>query len=71
VRSRSFADASITDPVLRERGAREHPYLAEVREQLAQRVAWVPWYPEPPVGRTDLLEFVRGGTVPALAPMAS
>jgi arsenite-transporting ATPase len=69
--NQSFADASISDPVLRERGAREQPYLTEVREQLAHRVAWVPWYPEPPVGRTHLLEFVRGGTVPALAPMAS
>jgi arsenite-transporting ATPase len=69
--NQSFADASITDPVLRERGAREHPYLTEVREKLAHRVAWMPWYPEPPVGRTQLLEFVRGGTVPVLAPMAS
>jgi arsenite-transporting ATPase len=69
--NQSFADASISDPVLRERGAREQPYLTEVREQLAHRVAWVPWYPEPPVGRTHLLEFVRGGTVLALAPMAS
>ena len=68
--NQSFADVSITDPVLRERGAREQPYLTEVREQLAHRVAWVPWYPEPPVGRTHLLEFVRGGPVPALAPMA-
>jgi hypothetical protein len=49
----------------------QEPFLTEVREQLAHRVAWVPWYPEPPVGRTHLLEFVRGGTVQALAPMAS
>lgn len=68
--NQSFADASITDPVLRERGAREQPYVTEIREQLAHRVAWVPWYPEPPVGRTQLLEFVRGGTVPAHAPVA-
>jgi arsenite-transporting ATPase len=68
--NQSFADAGITDPVLRERGAREQPYLAEVREQLADRVAWVPWYPEPPVGRTNLLEFVRGRTQSAPAPVA-
>jgi arsenite-transporting ATPase len=44
--------ASITDPVLRERGAREQPYLTEVREQLAHRVAWVPWYPRRSAART-------------------
>jgi anion-transporting ArsA/GET3 family ATPase len=38
--NQSFADAGITDPVLRERGAREQPYLMEVQEQLANRVAW-------------------------------
>jgi arsenite-transporting ATPase len=68
--NQSFADAGITDPVLRERGAREQPYLTEVREQLAHRVAWVPWCPEPPVGRTHLLQFVRGHTQSALAPVA-
>jgi arsenite-transporting ATPase len=68
--NQSFADASITDPVLREHGAREQPYLTEVREQLARRVAWVPWYPERPVGRTHLLEFVLGRRQSALAPVA-
>ena len=53
--NQSFANERITDPVRRERGAREQPYLTEVRERLAN-----PWYPEPPVGRTHLLEFVRG-----------
>ncbi len=69
--NQSFADAGITDPVLRERGAREQPYLTEVREQLARRVAWVPWYPEPPVGSAQLLQFARGGSQPAVAPVAS
>jgi arsenite/tail-anchored protein-transporting ATPase len=69
--NQSFADASITDPVLRERGAREQPYLTEVLEHLSNRVAWVPWYPEPPVGRTHLLDFVQGQTQPALAPTAA
>jgi arsenite-transporting ATPase len=68
--NQSFADGGITDPVLRERAAREQPYLTEVRERLAHRAAWVPWYPEPPVGRIHLLEFVRGRTQPALAPVA-
>jgi arsenite/tail-anchored protein-transporting ATPase len=69
--NQSFADAGITDPVLRERGAREQPYLTEVREQLAHRVAWVPWYPEPPVGSAQLLQFARGGSEPAVATVAS
>jgi arsenite-transporting ATPase len=69
--NQSFAGAGITDPVLRERGAREQPYLIEVREQLANRVAWVSWYPEPPVGSAQLLQFARGGSQLAVAPAAS
>jgi arsenite-transporting ATPase len=68
--NQSFADASITDPVLRERGVREQPYLTEVTQQRANRVAWVPWYPETPVGRTNLRQFAWGCTPPALAPVA-
>jgi arsenite-transporting ATPase len=68
--NQSFADASITDPVLRERGIREQPYLTEVTQQRANRVAWVPWYPEPPVGRANLRQFAWGCTPPALAPVA-
>ena len=68
--NQSFADGTITDPVLRERGFRERPYLTEVREKLTKRVAWVAWYPEPPVGRGHLLQFARGRNEPALAPMA-
>jgi arsenite-transporting ATPase len=70
--NQSFAGAHVSDPVLRERGLREHPFLREVSHQLATRVAWAPWYAEPPVGRLRLLEFVRGldesapaGVVPA------
>jgi len=58
--NQSFAFDAVRDPVLRERGAREQRYLAEVREHLATRVAWVPWYPEPPVGAARLLELARG-----------
>ena len=58
--NQSFADAGITDPILRERGAREAPYVAEVRDRHAARVAWVPWYPEPPVGTKGLLRFAQG-----------
>jgi arsenite-transporting ATPase len=58
--NQSFAGGGITDPILRERGAREAPYLAEVRDRHAARLAWIPWYPEPPVGPDRLLQFAQG-----------
>jgi arsenite-transporting ATPase len=65
--NQSFAGAGISDPILRERGLRERPYLAEVRERLARRLAWAPWYADAPVGRTRLLQFSRGAAeAPAL-----
>ena len=67
--NQSFARDEITDPVLRERGAREERYLREVQDHLASRVAWAPWYPEAPVGPDRLREFARGTAaidVPAL-----
>ncbi|MBI2220190.1 MAG: arsenical pump-driving ATPase [Acidobacteria bacterium] len=66
--NQSFAGGAISDPVLRERGVREAPYLAEVRERLARRVAWVPWYPEPPVGSACLRRFARRVAEPMPAP---
>lgn len=66
--NQSFATDAVRDSVLHERGAREDRYLTEVRDHLATRVAWVPWYPEPPVGATRLLELARGSSpaVPGL-----
>ncbi|ODS56032.1 MAG: arsenical pump-driving ATPase [Acidobacteria bacterium SCN 69-37] len=58
--NQSFAGEAIIDPVLHERGARENQFLAEVQNGLAPRVAWVPWFPEAPVGRDRLLVFSRG-----------
>ena len=58
--NQSFAGGGIRDPILRERGRREGPYLAEVRERHAARLAWIPWYAEPPVGPDRLLQFARG-----------
>lgn len=60
--NQSFAGGEITDPILRERGQREQRYLREVQDGLAQRVAWVPWLPEAPVGATRLLALARGTT---------
>lgn len=58
--NQSFAGEDITDPVLRERGQRERRYLREVTEGLAERVAWVPWQAEAPVGASRLLALARG-----------
>lgn len=68
--NQSFAGDEIRDPVLRERGAREQLYLREVRNQLSSRIAWVPWYPEAPVGPDRLLEFARG-TAASCVPVVS
>lgn len=58
--NQSFATDEVRDPVLRERGAREDRYLTEVRDHLAARLAWVPWYPDAPVGPDRLLRLARG-----------
>jgi arsenite-transporting ATPase len=63
--NQSFAGGEVQDPVLRERGAREAPYLSEVREHLATRLAWVPWYADAPVGPDGLRHFARGGATHA------
>ncbi len=57
--NQSFAGDAVCDPVLRERGAREERYLTEVRDHLATRLAWVPWYPDAPVGPERLLQMAR------------
>jgi arsenite/tail-anchored protein-transporting ATPase len=57
--NQSFAGDDVRDAVLRERGSREERYLTEVRDRLAIRVAWVPWYPDAPVGPERLLQLAR------------
>jgi arsenite/tail-anchored protein-transporting ATPase len=55
--NQSFADDGFRDPVLVERGSREEPYVAEVRDHLATRFALIPWRPEAPVGPDRLREL--------------
>jgi arsenite-transporting ATPase len=55
--NQSFAGGGFTDPVLVERGSREEPYIAEVRDRLATRFAHIPWKPEEPVGPSRLAEL--------------
>lgn len=69
--NQSFAAASVSDPVLHERGNRELPFIEEVRQHHALRHALVPWEPEPPTGSEGLLALVRSrrsaGMLDALA----
>jgi arsenite-transporting ATPase len=52
--NQSFAGGEFRDPVLVERGARELPYIAEVRDRFSSRVALIPWSAEAPVGPARL-----------------
>ena len=70
--NQAFAANGVHDPILRERGERELPYIAEVRDQHSRRMAIIPWNPIEPVGperlremassgkRTPVLDFVKG-----------
>ncbi len=55
--NQSFAQDQSRDPVLIERGAREFPFIAEVRDKFARRIALVPWKPDAPVGPERLREL--------------
>ena len=57
--NQSFSRTASRDPVLVERGLRESPFIAEVRDQLASRVALVPWKLETPAGPERLRELAR------------
>jgi len=66
--NQSFAGDGFRDPVLLERGAREAPYIAEVRDRLASRIALIPWTPEVPVGAERLRRLANSGhALPASA----
>jgi arsenite-transporting ATPase len=55
--NQSFLCDGFRDPVLVERGRRELPFIAEVRDDLADRFALVSWKPEAPVGPERLREL--------------
>jgi len=57
--NQSFAGDGFRDLVLVERGLRELPFIDEVREQHARRVALIPWKPEAPVGPERLGELAH------------
>ena len=55
--NRSFSQDGFHDPVLVERGLRERPFIAEVRNRFARRIALVSWKQEAPVGPERLREL--------------
>ncbi len=57
--NQSFAGDGFRDPLLRERGAREQPFLAEVRDGFSRRMVVVPWVPFEPAGPERLRQFVE------------
>jgi arsenite-transporting ATPase len=57
--NQSFSQSASRDPVLVERGLRESPFIAEVRDRLASRVALVSWKLETPAGPERLRELAR------------
>ncbi|MCX6625819.1 MAG: arsenical pump-driving ATPase [Acidobacteria bacterium] len=63
--NQSFAGDGYRDPVLMERGWREAPFVAEVRDRLGSRFALIPWKPEAPVGPVRLRELAGSTLVPA------
>lgn len=65
-----FASDRFTDPVLVERGLREQPFIAEVRDKFSGRVAVVPWEPFEPVGPERLRQLAIGSALTSVLEMA-
>jgi len=58
--NQTFARDGFHDPVLVQRGERELPFIAEVRDHYSRRMAIVPWVPFDPVGAERLGQLVNG-----------
>ncbi len=57
--NQSLTPLHVTDPILRARRAQEVPFLREVHERHARRIALIPWQSQPPVGIELLRELSR------------
>ena len=62
--NQSFTPLDVSDPVLLARQRQEHAYIREVTDELAGRVALVPWQAEPPVGAGRLRALLAGREAP-------
>jgi arsenite-transporting ATPase len=63
--NRSLAAAGTNDPILARRARDEQRWIAEVHDNLARKVAVVPWQPEPPVGEAGLTQILGAlGSLP-------
>ncbi len=57
--NQSLLASGTTDPLLAERGIFEVPFIARVRQDLAERCVLIPWQAISPVGRQGLEAIVR------------
>lgn len=57
--NQSLAASGSTHPLMVQRGLNELPFIKAVAEELSERVALVPWQPEPPIGAEALSQLVR------------
>jgi len=65
-----FGGDRFTDVSLIQRGTRERPFIAEVREKFASRMAVIPWEPFEPVGPERLHRLVNQSTPAPVLEMA-
>jgi len=57
--NQSFAETISADPLLRARARNERPFIREVLDEFANRVAIVPWIAEEPVGAAKLKKLLH------------
>lgn len=57
--NQTLTPLQITDPVLRFRQSHEERYIKEVVEDLSNRVGFIPWQPEPPIGVKSLRNIAK------------
>ncbi|MGB7622856.1 MAG: ArsA-related P-loop ATPase, partial [Terriglobia bacterium] len=57
--NQGFWGTAFLDPLLVERGMREFPYIAEVRDRFSRRLAFIPWQAELPVGVQGLRAIIE------------
>ncbi|MDO8933002.1 MAG: ArsA-related P-loop ATPase, partial [Rhodocyclaceae bacterium] len=59
--NQSLLASGTTDPLLRQRGDYEIPYIRRVADGLSRRCALIPWLGRPPVGAAGLAQMMGPG----------